>query len=273
MPASKPHGTYRRNHGRGHSYFIDDVPIQGVTTILGKGLPKTALYNWAGRESAREAVDNWEELSGLPVMERYERIAGAANATRDAAGVKGTRVHTLAERLVHGEAVDLPDDIAGRVRACAAFLDAYRVEPILTEFPVFSRAHMFGGSPDLLAMMDNPAELPDLDPALPKIIDWKTNRKGPYGDHSLQLAAYRWAQFYLAPDGHGGWVETPMPEVSATLTVWLREDGFDVYPMQSDESIFRDFLYVQQVARITIESRDWKGEALTPPARTKEPAA
>jgi hypothetical protein len=269
MPASKTHGTYRRNHGRGHSYYIDDQPIQGVTTILSKGLPKTALYNWAAREAAGYAVDNWAELAGLPVMERYERISGAPNATRDASGVKGTRVHRIAERLAHGEEVAVPDDIRGHVEACVAFLDAYHVQPVLSEFPVFSRRYLYGGSPDLLAMMDNPEELPDLDPALPKLLDWKTNRKGPYGDQALQLAAYRYADFYLDERGR----EIPVPRVSAALVVWLRADGFDVYPMEAGEDQHRDFLYVQQVARVTVDSRDWKGDALTPPTRTKEPAA
>jgi hypothetical protein len=266
MTAMTPAGTYRRNHGRGHSYYIDGVKVDGVTTILDRGMPKTALYNWAGREAAKLAVDNWEELSHLPVMERYERIAEAPNKTKTTAGVRGTRVHHLAERLVHGESIEVPEAERGHVEACVKFIDSYNVQPMLTEFPVFSRKHKYAGSPDLAAWTS--------EHDLPVLIDWKTNRRGPYGESALQLAAYAGADFYLAPriplPGQGvehEWVETPLPKFAAHWVVWLRSDGYDIYPMHKGEEVFRGFLYVQQVARVQWECRDWKGDALPVPAK------
>jgi len=240
---------------------VDGQKVDGVTTILGRGLPKTALYNWAGREAAREAVDHWEELTRLPVMERYERIANAPNASRDAAGVRGTRVHKIAERLVAGERVDVPEDIRGHVDACVSFIDAWGVQPVLTEFPVFSRKHKFAGSPDLLAWVHGQD--------LPVLIDWKTNRKGPYGDVAFQLAAYAGADFYLVPDAAGGWAEKPVPEIGPHWAVWLRGDGYGVYPMESSERVFRQFLFIQQVATAAWESRDYKGDELSAPVRAR----
>jgi hypothetical protein len=262
--ATNPQGTYRRNHGRGHSYFVDDDGtgrgrVQGVTTILNDGLPKSGLYNWAGRECGGYAADHWDELATLPITERMERIAGAPNSTRDSAGVKGTRVHTIAERLVHGEKVVVPEDIRGHVEGCVDFLDAWNVQPMLTEFPVFSRRYRYAGSPDLAAWVYDEED--------PVLIDWKTNRKGPYGESALQLAAYAGADFYLEPDGKGGWAERPLPKFSAHWVVWLRADGYSAYPMESGPEIFRAFLYVQQVARISKESRDWKGDELSPPVK------
>ena len=264
---TNPQGTYRRNHGRGHSYYIDGQKVDGVTTILSRGLPKTALYNWAARTAAGYAVDYWDELSGAPITERLERIADAPNSTRDKAGVRGTRVHALAERLVAGEQVTVPEDIRGHVEACVSFIDAWNVEPMLTEFPVFSRKHKYAGSPDLCAWVDGHTE--------PVLIDWKTNAKGPYGESAFQLAAYAGADFYLKPMPRSDllpapdfdWVETPLPEFAAHWVVWLRADGYDVYPMERGTKIIKQFLYIQQTAQAAWDSRDYKGDALPVPAK------
>src|SRR5258708_38142963 len=130
---TNPQGTYRRNHGRGHSYFIDGQKVDGVTTILSRGLPKTALYNWAARTAAGYAVDHWDELSGAPVTERLERIADAPNSTRDKAGGRGTRVHAPAERLVARDQVTGPEDRRGHGEAGVPVLGAWNDRPMLPE--------------------------------------------------------------------------------------------------------------------------------------------
>jgi hypothetical protein len=40
-------GTRRVNSGRGHSYLLDGQKVDGVTTVIGNGIPKPALINWA----------------------------------------------------------------------------------------------------------------------------------------------------------------------------------------------------------------------------------
>lgn len=246
-------GTYRRQYGRGHAYYVDGHKVPGVTTLIKGGLP-IQLTKWAAETAAGYAIDHWDELAELPLSERYKKISAAPNADRTAAGVRGTRIHKLAEPLAHGEEVAVPEDLRGHVESCVAFLDGYKVRPVLTEAPVFSRRHRYGGSPDLIADVEYPSSQRVL-------IDWKSNRKGPYSDTAFQLAGYRYAEFYL-DDGDQ---EQPVPEVDACWVVWLRADGYDVYPYHADQHVFRQFLYIAQCAQAAEDSRDYRGDALTPP--------
>src|SRR5262249_46349622 len=91
--------TGRKNHGRGHTYYIDGGKVDGVTTILSTGPPKPALVRWAANTAAELAVNEWDELACLPVADRLKRIADGPNVARDTAAVRGTRIHALADRL------------------------------------------------------------------------------------------------------------------------------------------------------------------------------
>lgn len=241
--------TKRRNHGRGHSYLLDGQKVTGVTTLINKGFPKSALINWAASEVAAHAVDHWDELSDLPISERLRRLEKAHNKVRDAAAVRGTRVHTLAHKLVHGETVEVPPELDGHVKACVRFLDEWDFQPILTERPVFSREHQYAGSPDAVGTLRDGRTW---------LLDWKTNRKGPYGDMAFQLAAYRYAETFVDDDG----LEQDMPEVDDVGVVWLREDGYDLIPFEAGPAQFRTFLYIAQVAQAAEECRDYMGDPL-----------
>ena len=241
--------TKRINRGRGHSYVLDGVKVPGVTTLINNGFPKRALVDWAARTVAGYAVDHWDELAELPVSERLRRLEKAHNRVRDAAGVRGTRVHKLAHRLALGEQVEVPEEIAGHVMSCVRFLDEWEVEPILIERPVFSRAHLYGGSPDLVARLRDGRVW---------LLDWKTNAKGPYGDMAFQLAGYRYADIYLDDDGQ----EQEMPAIDECGVVWLRADGYDLFPFEAGPDVFRQFLYIAEVARAAEDCRDYQGDPL-----------
>lgn len=241
--------TKRRNHGRGHSYLLDGEKVTGVTTLISGGFPKTGLIDWAARTVAAKAVDEWDELAALPVSERLRTLEKAHTAVRNAAALRGTRVHTLAHKLTHGEQVEVPEELAGHVAACVRFLDEWEAEPIFTERPVFSRQHLYGGSPDLVARLRDGRVW---------LLDWKTNAKGPYGDMAFQLAAYRYAEFYLDDDGQA----QDMPPIDEAGVVWLRADGYDLFPFQADEAVFHQFLYIAEVSRAAQDCRDYKGEPL-----------
>ena len=84
-----------------------------------------------------------------------------------------------------------------------------------------------------------------------------------FKDNALQLAAYRYAEFTIAADG----AEELLPLIERCFVVWLRADGYDVYPYEAGPEVFREFLYIQQTARAAENSRDYKGDALVPPVR------
>jgi hypothetical protein len=113
------------------------------------------------------------------------------------------------------------------------------------------------GTVDLLAYVDERPEL--------VLVDWKTGGTGIWPEVALQLAAYAHAETMLDGDG----LERPMPTVDRALAVWLRADGYDVYPVDIGPATFRTFQYAQQVAAFTIATKDraarrYIGNALPP---------
>jgi len=247
----------RRNYGRGHAYYDTDngQKIPGVTTILGDGLPKPALVGWAANTTAEYAVDHWDELTDLKPSERLKTLQKARYADRDAAANRGTAVHLLAEKLVAGHKVDVPDELAGHVDSYVRFLDDFDVQPIITEGVILNRSHRYAGTLDLIC------DIPTFK-AGPLICDVKTSRSGVWPDNALQIAAYRYADVYLDADG----TEKPLPEVAGAAVIHVRADGYDLVPIQAGPTEFRYFLYVMQLWRWANEhSKTVVGEPHLPP--------
>jgi len=252
--------TFRRKYGSGHSYTLDGEPrIKGVTTMMkGLGGPPESYFT---KYTAGHAVDNWDRLAGLPPSERLEEIAGATKARFSAAAVRGTAVHKLAEALSKGEEVAVPDHLRGHVEACIQFLDDYHVQPIVTEAALFSRRHKYAGSADLFGTAVKP-----LAEARTRILaDWKTNASGPWGSVAFQLAGYRYADFMLSGDGGKDSEELPVPEVDECWCIWLRADGYEVYPMDATPEVHRQLLYIDQCRLADEMCRQYKGDALPHP--------
>jgi hypothetical protein len=94
------------------------------------------------------------------------------------------------------------------------------------------------------------------------LLDLKTSGSGVYREVALQLAAYRYAEFFIDVDGR----EQTLPKVDRTGVVWLRADGYDLYPVETNRRVFRTFQYVAQVAAFArAEKDDYIGAALAPP--------
>lgn len=259
----------RKNTAKGHYYLDADTGerVKGVTTIVGDGMPKPALLNWAGEATAEYAVDNWDELSKLPLTERLKKIKGGRYEKRDAAANKGTAVHAMAERLTAGEKVTVPDNLVGYVDSCVGFLNDFDVRAVYVEAVVYSETHRHVGTLDLIADV----LLPDM-PAYDHInrgedgysrglLDWKTSKSGIFGDVALQLTPYRFSEFLIEPDG----TVVDMPPVDFCAGIHLTASGYSFVPLTSDADVYRDFLYVAQVARIVDGLRDLVGEPIVPP--------
>ena len=210
--------------------------IPGVTTILNDGLPKPALINWAANATADYAVNNWEHLSDIGVADRLKVLKKARYEDRDAAAKRGTEVHALAEKLMLGEEVVVPDELRGHVESYVQFLDDYNPTPVLTEVTVISYRHGYAGTLDMVMDTDNRRILADI----------KTTRSGIYGETALQLAAYRYADNYINPETGG---EEAFPQVDDTWAIWVRADGYSVIPLDTSPAVFDDFRRVAAVAR------------------------
>src|SRR5690606_28484515 len=159
-----------------------------------------------------------ERVAALRAAGRGRVVAalkGVPWTKRDEAAVRGTAVHDLAERVIHGEEVEVPEHLAGYVEGYVRFLDEFDVEPLLTERSVGNRAHWYAGRFDAIVRIPRWREGVGL-------LDLKTST-GVYGETSLQNAAYAAAEFYVE-DGHPD-VEIPMPEIAWIAVAHVTEYG------------------------------------------------
>lgn len=220
------------------THFYQDAEgrkIPGVTTILNEGLPKPSLVNWAANATAEAAVNRWDELTDMGPADRLKILKAARYEDRDAAAKRGTEVHALAEKLLVGQEITVPDELRGHVESYVRFLDAWQPTPHLTEVTVVNYTVGYAGTLDMVC------DFPD---GRRVLADLKTNRSGIYGETALQLAAYRYAERYLYGGG-----EHDFPTVDDTWAVWVRADGYTVYPVNTSPAVFDDFRRVAATAR------------------------
>ena len=247
-----------------HRYRLDGKPVTGVTTLISGGIPKPALPYWAAKSVAEWVAehpgltDQIAEMGGKGPLVAF--LKGVPWQKRDDAGARGTDVHDLGEKLVHGEAVDVPERLAEMVGGYARFLDLWQPVPVLTEKSVANRKHWYAVRFDLIADIDGVRWLLDLKTA-----------KGVYGDNCLQTEAYRSAEFYVTDEDPE--TEIPIPEGIERLgVIHIREDGSDLVPLDSSGEGFKDFIHCAFLAKRKDQREGYVHAALTPP-EPKETAA
>ena len=232
-----------------HQYWLDKRRIKGVTTLIKNGLPNHALKYWSARTVAEYVADHPQDVDGLRGMGRAQMVAALKESPwqkRDDAAVKGTEVHALAQQLVNGAEVDVPEHLAGYVQACVDFLDDWKIQPLVVERPVASRAWWYAGTPDLIGALPN-GRIP--------LVDWKTGNN-VYGSTALQLMAYARAEFYVDDD----WTEQPLPAIDDHLVVHLTSAGYTVHRARSSEDVWQMFLHVATVGRRAKSVDEWLTE-------------
>jgi hypothetical protein len=227
--------TRRVERGRSHSYLLDGQAVDGVTTIIGDGVPKKALAPWAAGAVADFAVANLATITALDPAAAVDLLKGAPWRDRDAAARRGTEVHRLGQHLVAGDEVTVPDELVGHVDSYVAFLNDWQANPVLVETVVLHRRHGWMGTLDLVA---------DLADGHRWLLDLKTTRSGVFAESALQLAAYRHAEHYLDAEG----AEQPMVTVERCGVVWVRADGYDVIPVEAGDEVYAFFRAAQWVA-------------------------
>lgn len=235
--------THRYEDGRG-------MKIPGVTTLLNDGIPKPQLINWAASTTAEYALDHWDELSDKPVGVRLKELVGARFEISREAMRKGTDVHALAELLVHGTEIEVPEPLAGHVESYVAFLNEWNPEPVIVEAAVVNYSVGYAGTLDLVVDMAGERWL----------LDIKTGKR-VYGETALQLAAYANAESYVVAEG----LEAPMPSVDRLGVIHVTDSGYELRAVPHDELIFRQFRYAAAVARATKDLDTYIGAPLSPP--------
>ena len=221
---------------KAHRYWLDGKPIPGVTTLINKGLPKPQLTYWSAKCVAEYVIDKPEQVEALRQMGRGPAVAALKNVPwqeRDEAAVRGTAVHALAEEIIHGREVDVPEHLLAHVEGYVRWLDAFGVEPILTEFKVANRQWWYAGTGDAIVRIGGETLL----------VDIKTS-KSVYGSTALQCAAYAGAEFYVGDDDE----ELPLPEVDGLGVVHVTDAGTRFHRFRDREAAWKDWLHVAWVA-------------------------
>lgn len=232
-----------RNGKKSHYYKLDGKRAIGVTTAL-NGIPKGALVPWAARRVAEFAVDNYDlfgrmlDAAGRGPTVKY--LTDVPPQERDDAAARGTEVHALAEAYVHGDEIEVPEELMPYVRAYAQYVADFNPVPLHTELVVASYTHGYAGT------LDSIENIPGYGCCL---VDWKTSRR-IYGEYALQIAAYRYADVYLSKDG----TEHPVPSVDKTFILHIQPDEYDLVEVRADQQAFEKFLTALDNYRQNVQS-------------------
>lgn len=245
-----------------HTYRLDGKYVPGVTTLIKGGLPAPALMYWSARSVAEYVADHPDDVEALRRMGRGPMVQALKEVPwqkRDTAGERGTEVHAIAERVVTGEAVDVPDEIADYVAAALDFMDTWGIEPLIIEGRVAHRKHWWAGTGDLWARCRD---------GRTAYFDWKTAASGIWPETAYQCAAYTHAEFVQDGDD-----EKPLPAVDFAAAVWLQPNHYEVIPVRADDTAYNEFRHLAFVAEAAKRAKGTKttpgyvGEPMEPPAQ------
>lgn len=235
-----------------HRYWLDGKPVPGVTTLIGV-LDKPAIPKWAAGQVAEYVADNPDGVETLRQMGRgpmVQALKAIPWQKRDSAGSRGNLLHDYAEQLLHGKDVEIDDEHVPVMENALAFMDEWKIKPLLIECAVASREHHYAGTADLFAEYTRP----DTGHSGVAIFDWKSG-KALYPEYAWQLNAYAFAEF----TGLIGTEEKPLPECDAAFGVQIRSDGYDVAPFAFGPEIHAEFVAIRRVHEIAKKGRgNWK---------------
>jgi hypothetical protein len=234
-------GLERIETKKGHKYLLDGQPVKGVTTLIGSGMPKPALPYWSAKLVAEYVVDNYANLPNLMSRDREEVIKFLKSVPweqRDKAGARGTEIHALAEKIVHGNEVEVSGELADYIHGYIQWLDQWSVKPVLIERVVANRSLWYAGTFDAILKFES-------GPLAGKtyLCDWKTSNS-VYGEMAMQIAAYANADFYL--DDYGN--EVPLPEIDGLGIVHISPNGTTFHDVKDVDLAWDSFLTVVDLA-------------------------
>jgi hypothetical protein len=239
----------RRDTRSGRFYQIDGESYPSVTTILGC-IGKPALIQWAANQERTLVTDTaarlYEELASIgqaiprsAFLVTLEGRCGKERAHRrelQKAGDIGTQAHALIEwhlRRDLGLQVGVePNVCAEALWAFMAFQDwakSVDLKPKYIEQTVFSSAHRYAGTMDLLAEVNGVLTL----------ADFKTS-KSVYPEAFLQNAAY---QVALTEMG----LAAPKAGLIVRLPKLQSDPEFEVVAVPAVDELFATFLAVRKL--------------------------
>ena len=255
-----------------HRYYWNGTgPFPGVTSVI-KALDKPALIEWAKRETARCAIDNYDFVADLVKRGGPEAakvwLAKIPDFQRDAAADIGSAVHAIAEAISRQQARgvtginigSLPAEQQPFATAYMRFVLDYQPEFKSLERMVFSETHGYGGTFDSIAVIQGSTYL----------IDTKTS-KSVYEETAMQLSALANADWCGLP---GDPKKYRIPKVAKYAVLHIRPDqyarGYRLIEFRVSDADFDAFLACLRLTNWRKEAKPI-GESVPRPTESGEP--
>ncbi|MDF5756592.1 hypothetical protein [Spongiactinospora sp. TRM90649] len=295
-----PNGRYYRDPKDG----LDGPPrYVSVTNVINQW-DKDALAPGAAKATVAHMMEHLPaavRASRHPeTREAFAKEArGAFRKIWDKAADFGTLVHKLADAHLTGRHLTwFSPEEQEELAEAREFLDTYlewmgdfgvdaEGDVHSSEITVYNRTYGYAGTADLWVDLTFPQPqspqhpryrsrtYPQMTITTPSglwLVDGKTSRnpnKQPsevYRDHLAQLAALRFAETALLPDG----TEIPVPQFVGTAILNLRPDGkYAFVPMHAGPQEFEVFLHLKEIAGYVHDQLDMRRyRPIVPPART-----
>lgn len=254
-----------------HWYFDGKKWLPSVTGIIKRiGEDQGGLMIHHSNITAKCAIEEAAEVSRLRRLEgddaAFEYLRKAADRHKEKAGVKGSDLHDIVDRMQSGAEVPeyIHDDILAMAKNVIAFLNDYQVQTLYSEVRLAHRTMGYAGTCDVIGIVPQFGQVP-------VCVDWKTSKsmyEKPDYSHAkngTQLAPYSRAEFMFWDNG----TEADMVKVSQDvgLIVMVRPEDYKVY----DYDLHRAW---PQFKRAFASYWWWRDDAktLARPARPNPPA-
>ena len=271
----------------------DDNRLWSVTTILKSFGDSEGLIHWTAEETAKAAVGSLKTLTAMAADDpdaAIEWLRGArfrASRGQRSATKLGQDVHSACELyVVTGKRPDpgtpLPNgvldaEVAPYIDSFELWLDRFQPAYTAAEVVVYNERYGYAGQTDGYATVQGTPVIIDYKSAKTSF-DGRGNRRKPWTDVAMQLAAYRHApkaavwrarrfenygrRYYLL-NAEERELAVDTPSVDGGLVIHLTPDHADVYPVDCGPDIFDAFLYAIEGARWTsVTSKRVLGEPL-----------
>lgn len=202
----------------------------GVTTVLGE-VAKPQLMGWAAKVAAQAVFDD-PDIS-------LDEAKKAHLAVRDAAGNRGSAVHSYAEAWANGAPLDpdeAPETIRGYVQAVDAFFKESGMTILHPEAVVVSETYEYAGTADGIG---EDAEGNTV------LLDYKTSSRVYDYEMGLQLRAYERADYLVDPKTRE---PIDLPEIDYAMIVHLKPSGrYSLHKLDGDFGTFLAYLHAYRV--------------------------
>jgi hypothetical protein len=211
---------------RGDDYFVDGTPYPAVTSVL-REVAKDALVGWAAKETALYVFEHPGSSLSEATAARYKTSGRAAD--------KGKLVHSWAEAVLQGaelDPLDLPTEAQPHAQALLSYLADNRPELLHAELILVNETQGYAGTADALVRTLS---------GTISIDDWKTSKSVWEYEHSLQLSAYKHAEYGLDPRTRE---RIELPVIDKARVIHLPASGkYAVHEMPDRFQTFRAYLH------------------------------